>query len=374
MELTASTELLIRVMSASGILVVLATIVALAVFLFQTRDAPDAKKRGPVARLQDALGLDRVPPPLVVLAAFVWTVIACLLLMGLVGLVLDIATQAVIPQAAPSDGTATANALRTEQWAFRFRLAQLVALTTVLGAVIALPITLKRLQLAREAADHAEATLFNQKITDAAADLYAQRQVTRWAENNKAENGWEDDIVRRNAAIDRLEGLVAERPEEAERVSRLLSGYVREISRQNRAAPHPSPDSDASDTNAWRKFEDSLPPAPTDIDRTMKALGGKIISKNYQQTPTRSTCPERTFNAAIFPVFASARRVFLALTWNAPSYPVRSLMNATLPKPNLFAQRWVRSKQRAAYSTAPAGGLLKLWAGHSREGLHDRRK
>jgi hypothetical protein len=47
--------------------------------------------------------------------------------------------------------------------------------------------------------------------------------VTRRDEDGTPHDEWEDDVVRRNAAIDRLEGLVRERPEEAERVARLLS-------------------------------------------------------------------------------------------------------------------------------------------------------
>jgi len=41
-----------------------------------------------------------------------------------------------------------------------------------------------------------------------------------------------DDLVTRNAAIDRLEGLPEERPEAVRRIARMLSVCVRESSRE----------------------------------------------------------------------------------------------------------------------------------------------
>ncbi|MDB2578633.1 pentapeptide repeat-containing protein, partial [Tateyamaria sp.] len=64
--------------------------------------------------------------------------------------------------------------------------------------------------------------LFNDKMTAATTDLYARRQTK--------DSAWQDDVPRRNSAIDRLEGLVHERPDQAPRVARLLSVYLRELS------------------------------------------------------------------------------------------------------------------------------------------------
>ncbi|MCT4608040.1 MAG: pentapeptide repeat-containing protein [Pelagimonas sp.] len=154
------------------------------------------------------------------------------------------------------------------RWDFGFHIAQVAAFAAVLGAVIALPVTLTRLRLARESNTLAKDSLFNDKITEAAADLYAQRQVTR----QKGEgfvNVWEDDIVRRNAAIDRLFGLVEERPSEANRVSRLLSVYLRELSREYPPQPAPS-------TSSMKEFEEwvtTLVPIRSDMENATQVLG-----------------------------------------------------------------------------------------------------
>lgn len=210
------------------------------------------------------LGLHDMPPFAFLCAAGLWLVLTLLLVLGLIKIVFDVIWYPIDDSvAAQSDS------------AFRFLVAQLVALTAVLGAAISLPITLTRLRLARD-------TLFNQKITEAAADLYAQRQVTRWAENDKAENGWEDDIVRRNAAIDRLEGLVRENPPEADRVAHLLSTYVREMSHQYRPEPLPEdlqwrPRLSGKDLQNWRSKVKSwwrtLSPKRTDMENAVKVLG-----------------------------------------------------------------------------------------------------
>jgi hypothetical protein len=194
-----------------------------------------------------------------VLGALVWGLLAALLFFGLVGLIWTVlGEQLIAPDA------------RAEQWAFRFRLAQMLALTTVLGAVVALPITLTRLRLAREENETAKEALFNQKITEAAADLYAQRQVTRRYADGRLRDEWEDDVVRRNAAIDRLEGLVhTERPEEAERVARLLSTYVRELSREHPPKPVPQ----TEDVGEIRRWARSLRPARSDMENAAQVLG-----------------------------------------------------------------------------------------------------
>ncbi|MFW5678276.1 MAG: pentapeptide repeat-containing protein, partial [Rhodosalinus sp.] len=220
-----------------------------------TLTAPEgARLRG----LQRALGLPAANPLVMAAVGLLWLALALLLAGGLFTLIWVTLTQGVI---APDAGG--------DLWEFRFRLAQMLALTTVLGAVVALPITLTRLRLSREQAETAKEALFNQKITEAAADLYAQRQVTLRPITGGPVNGWEDDIVRRNAAIDRLEGLVRERPEEAERVARLLSTYVRELSREHPPKPVPETE-DVREIKAWAH---SLRPARSDMENAAQVLG-----------------------------------------------------------------------------------------------------
>ena len=125
----------------------------------------------------------------------------------------------------------------------------IAGLTATLGAVVALPFTLIRLTLTRDQNVHAGDVLFNEKITEAQRDLYAQRQMTKPITapdgDQTHQDFWEDDIVRRNAAIDQLERLVDERPEVVRSVAATLSVYVRELSKVERAETPPegaSPD------------------------------------------------------------------------------------------------------------------------------------
>ncbi len=200
------------------------------------------------SRAQKTLGLDSLPQGLFILGASLWSLLVLVLTGGLFALVLDVLWQAMAPDR-PTIITRFWSELQgrgaASTWDFRFRLAQIAGLTAVLGALVAFPVTLNRLRLARQQAHLADETLFNQKITEAAADLHAQRQVTLAPKDGEARfNAWEDDVVRRNAAIDRLEGLLRERsevrPDEAtaERLARLLSVYIRELSREHPPERH----------------------------------------------------------------------------------------------------------------------------------------
>jgi hypothetical protein len=86
--------------------------------------------------------------------------------------------------------------------------------------------------------------LFNDKINAASEDLAARRQVTRalhvGTENEAVVTEWQDDLVTRAAAIDRLHGLAQERPEVVPRIARQLSIYVRELSREYPAKKLPN--------------------------------------------------------------------------------------------------------------------------------------
>jgi uncharacterized protein YjbI with pentapeptide repeats len=109
--------------------------------------------------------------------------------------------------------------------------------------------------------------LFNDKINAAVSDLHAQRQLTKWYRTS-VQNGWEDDITRRNAAINRLEGLVNEHPSSAPRIARMLSVYVREMSREfPPVQPHGR---SAAELFAWTK---GLKPVRSDIQNATQALG-----------------------------------------------------------------------------------------------------
>ncbi|MCA0872359.1 pentapeptide repeat-containing protein [Seohaeicola saemankumensis] len=189
--------------------------------------------------LQKKLGAEGLNPVLFLICVMMWAAVFLLLFAGLMTQIADI-----IQIAAPTD------TLGQSDW--RFAVAKLTALTAVFGAVVAFPVTLLRLELNRTQTDTAIEALFNDKINAAAADLYATRQKSRKVIDPQAGLVWrdmrEDDVVRRCAAIDRLEGLVTERPNEAARIVRMLSTYVRELSEE--IPPEPVPEN-ADTAGLW---------------------------------------------------------------------------------------------------------------------------
>ena len=100
----------------------------------------------------------------------------------------------------------------------------------VLAALFGAPFLVWRsIVLAQQAQTGAEA-LFNDKVNAATQELASRREVTRMILREDEEvilRELEDDLVSRVAAIDRLEGLVSERPDAAPRIVRLLAIYVR---------------------------------------------------------------------------------------------------------------------------------------------------
>lgn len=100
----------------------------------------------------------------------------------------------------------------------------------VLAALLSAPFVVWRSVVAAKLAHIADEALFNDKINSAAKDLTARKEVTRVVTQDGKEvvlKEWNDDLVTRAAAMDRLEGLADERKEAAPRIVRLLAAYVR---------------------------------------------------------------------------------------------------------------------------------------------------
>ncbi len=210
---------------------------------------PRVHKEPPLETLKTRLGLHAMNSGVFFLAMLMWAVLTLVLFIGLLATIWG-AIWAATPTTQP------------ETWDWRFAIAKLAALTTVLGALVALPITLNRLVLTRQQANTASEALFNDKINAAARDLAARRTETRRVRMVTYTTGpntqpttvqeiqgeplhlpvgatlahqgpWSfhseerDDLVTRAAAVDRLEGLARERPDEAPRIARLLAAYLR---------------------------------------------------------------------------------------------------------------------------------------------------
>ncbi|MBW4963994.1 pentapeptide repeat-containing protein [Sulfitobacter sp. CW3] len=138
----------------------------------------------------------------------------------------------------------------------------------VLAAAATIFFSIIRVWINERTASAAEEALFNDKINNAVNDLHAQRQVTLWDEADRP-TGWQDDVTRRNGAIDRLEGLAGEEPKAAPRIARMLAVYVRELSREH--PPEDAPSSD--DPIVLRDWARALTPARSDMQNAVQVLG-----------------------------------------------------------------------------------------------------
>ncbi|WP_238364576.1 pentapeptide repeat-containing protein [Mesobacterium pallidum] len=132
--------------------------------------------------LQKDLGMERFAPGLFRLFAGVWIVVAGILLFGLLGLIFDVLWYPM-PDTPPSPiaqlwSNVTSDA-DSPEWNFRYRLAQIAALTTVLGAVIALPFTLIRVAHSARQTDATEQGLVTDRINKAVEGLGSEKTVSR---------------------------------------------------------------------------------------------------------------------------------------------------------------------------------------------------
>ncbi|WP_461428948.1 pentapeptide repeat-containing protein [Gymnodinialimonas sp.] len=178
----------------------------------------------------------------------------------------------------------------------------------VLAAFFGAPFLVWRTWVAARQTALQDEALFNDKINAAATDLAARRQVTRVLHKGTEKEcialEWEDDLVTRAAAIDRLEGLAQEAMDRgdfapAQRIARMLSIYVQELSREFPAvespkdiwdretngsehAPPKSPEEmrkefglEERDTEpgALREWAQTLTPIRPDMERAVQSLG-----------------------------------------------------------------------------------------------------
>ncbi|WP_169711683.1 pentapeptide repeat-containing protein [Henriciella litoralis] len=98
----------------------------------------------------------------------------------------------------------------------------------VLAALLGAPFIVWRSVVAAEQSKTAAEALFNDKVNSAAQGLVSRHQVScKDITSGERYVEWQDDLVARSAAIDRLEGLAFERPDASVRVVRLLANYVR---------------------------------------------------------------------------------------------------------------------------------------------------
>ncbi|SFI63184.1 pentapeptide repeat-containing protein [Celeribacter neptunius] len=205
--------------------------------------APD----DPIDRMKRLFGVGNVPHGFAFLIAALWCALVAVLVTGLFILIYEIVWGITLEEA------------RKEESDFRFLLAKTTALTAVLGALVALPFTALRLKLTTEQNRHSEDVLYNDKLHNALYDLHSRRQLS--------DGKWEDDIIRRNGAIDRLEALAVERPLMAPRIARMLCVYLKEMSREFQAEEAPE---DLGKTEDWAQ---GLIVKRSDMENAAQVLG-----------------------------------------------------------------------------------------------------
>ncbi|GGX48395.1 hypothetical protein GCM10007385_15390 [Tateyamaria omphalii] len=205
-------------------------------------------EKGRLHKLRASLGLGRIPPVAMLVGLIIYLTLVGILLLGLLGMII---------------ATLEAFGRTSDQLFYVLRIG---GLTAVLGAVIAFPLTLVRLGLARE-------SLLNDKIGEATKGLYARRQVTKAVVPSGSyklhQDFWEDDVVQRNAAIDRLEGLAYENTKEIARIASLLSVYVREIGSVLPARELPT----GAPLKKIANWAESLPKLRSDLEKAAQTLG-----------------------------------------------------------------------------------------------------
>ncbi|KNX43076.1 Pentapeptide repeats (8 copies) [Roseovarius tolerans] len=135
----------------------------------QSAEAPTAPDDR-IRRLAEKVGMTGLHPVLFLILLLTWGIVAGTLFVGLYAILWQVIFHA------PPEGAENI-------WNWRFTLAQLVALTTVLGAVIALPITINRLILTRRQTDTVEQGHITDRINKAVEGLGAVKEVNRLGRN-----------------------------------------------------------------------------------------------------------------------------------------------------------------------------------------------
>lgn len=159
---------------------------------------------------------------------------------------------------------------------------------TLVAAILGAPFLIWRTMVAQKTVDHAAKSLFNEKINAAVQDLYSQRQVTWTNDDGEHFNAWDDDILKRSAAIDRLFGLAkdiaVQDPEELHRIASMLSLYVRELSREPKLqAILPPEDIGPEDEQDW---VEQLPTPRSDLERAVQVLGSlRPLARTKESKP-----------------------------------------------------------------------------------------
>jgi uncharacterized protein YjbI with pentapeptide repeats len=186
-----------------------------------------------------ALGLNGLPYPLFVLGVLIWSAVALILLGGLLFLFVTI-----LLNATPMDANA--------RLAFGGTIFAFTATVAALGAAVALPLTLRRVQYAGRQTEAAEQGLVTDRINAAVASLGAQKTV-KDPEAEGAERT-EPNIEVRVGAILALERIARNNLDFHIQIMEILCAYIRINAPANKAKP--------AEKNAPAEEDEHPPPLP----------------------------------------------------------------------------------------------------------------
>lgn len=149
----------------------------------------------------------------------------------------------------------------------------------LLTALLSAPFLIWRTLVAQWNIDLQQESHWNDKFSEASKDLAAWREVTKVVGDGVDERVLttrEPDLVTRATAIDRLYGLIKERPSEASRIAAMLSLYVREHTVQvgdkiPDVPPVPVPENATPDE--LREWADGLQVGRSDLQKSVQAIG-----------------------------------------------------------------------------------------------------
>ena len=176
---------------------------------------PGSKRNDPADRLAQLgrqIGMEGISPALVLIALVTWSILALTLLGG----IYVILWQVILYDIPNPDQ-------QKQVWNWRFTLAQLAALTTVLGAVIALPVTINRLILSRRQTKTAEEGLITDRINKAVEMLGAEKTVKRDGKEFTQPN-----LEVRIGAIYALERIAQDSDRDHVQIMEILCAYIRQ--------------------------------------------------------------------------------------------------------------------------------------------------
>jgi hypothetical protein len=279
------------------------------------------------------MGLSGVNSGLFFLVLLMWTGLFALLFLSVLWVIADTAGKGV-------------QETDTNWRDWRFVLTKLVALTGVLGAVVALPFTLIWLALTPAQVETAKNSLVNDKIDVAVSDLYAQRQMTLPPDaSGTSFKGWEDDITRRNRAIDQLEGLIGEDRNLSPRVSRMFSVYVSELS-HNEGIAEKLPK--GMDKNALKIWSNGLSVQRSDMEKAVQALGRISIIPDNEGTLARPALSNSNLQAVNLDSLAFERADFRTADMQGADFSGARFQRAIL---------WMAQLNRTDFSWAEMAGV-----------------